>query len=849
MTLPGGCAYHNVTNGKKWEPLRIKDLMNPPQNWISSHGCFFGAEGWDTDLNGDYSPNGTEMAASPLLAYPQDILTMDPVWVRLKCLPGPVYDFGLGDPPRVLTPVTAMGPVTTALSPHSKISNLDPAPASTPAVIPIPKTTLPTSPTITQLSPTLEPIQALPTILNSPSGKSPIVNQSPADEPDSKSSNHQSDTINTPQVIDTVGGKPVFVTPSADTSVHGTPVQKGDLGVSGGETTISIDPGTLFVGVSSDNLPSLDTGSEQAPKSVAGEILTAAQSHAIVLGGNTIEPGQQTTIDGNWVSVGQDHLIINSKTYAVPSAESSNDPLPSVGGQPIDYGSKGAIIVGSSTIYPGQHTVIGGDTISLASGKVVVKGKTYIASTSSSPSLNDPLPSVGGQSIDYGPEGAVIVGSSTIYPGQHTVIGGDTISLASDNIVVNGKTYIASASSSSPLNSPLPSVGGQPIEFGPKGAIIVDGSTIYPGQHTAVGGDTISLTLGKVVVNGKTYVIPAPSSSMLSGFPSSNIPSAIGGAVLKGSDDGGLFLGDSLIAPGQHTDIHGTHVSVGSDYMVIGSTTYSKPTAEPTTLLDAYSALASIDPAVTIAKDGAIVMGDSTISLKQQTSISGVYLSVGSGSLVVGSKTYKLPAPQPSDVEKAQSALAALAGTGNISMNPDGVIMMGDSTLTAGFQTTISGELVSIASDKLVIGISTYALSDGPKISTASNGEIVIGHYTLSKGESTIISGEAAEVNSNNVVVAGTTYPFAKPTSAEALGLIIASMFGYAQSPTPGGSHSLIAEADATSRPFVTTTTTADPIANFSLFTGSHTSSTGEKSLKVSTMVLCICLAAIALGL
>ena len=718
MTLPRGCEYHGVTDGKRWEVLRIQDLMNPPQNWISSNGCLFdhGFGGMNAGLN----PNGTEMAATPLLSFPQDILSMDPIWASRKCVPFDAYNFGLWDPPRILTPVAAVGPATTTLSPHSRMSKLDPAPASTPAVIPVSKTTLLALPGMTQLSPTLEPVQAQPTVPNKLSGKDPIISQSPVDVPDTKSSNHQSIIVNTAQAIATVDGKPVYVIPNADISVHDTVVRNGDPAVTDEKNTVSVNPESIFVSVFSHHLPSLIIGNEQAPKTVAGEVLSAAQSHAIVLGGNIIQPGKQTTIDGTWVSVGQDHIIINTRTYAIPSAASLNDPLPSA--------------------------------------------------------------------------------------------------------------------------------GGQPIKVGPEGAIIVNGSTIYPGQLTAIGGDTISLESSKVIINSKTYAIPTPSSSLLSNTPNSNPPAVIGGAVLKGSDDGEVFVGDSLVAPGQHTDIHGTRISVDSDYMVIGSITYSKPTAKPTALLDAYSALASIDPSVTIAKDGAIVAGDSIISVGQKMTISSVYLSVASDSLVVGSRTYKLPEPQPTDGEKAQSALAALAGTENISINPNGEVLMGDSTLLPGFQTTISGDLISIASDKIVIGASTYALSDGPKISTAPNGDIIIDHYTLSKGESTTISGQVVEVDSSNVVIAGTTYPFPRPTSAEPLGLIIASMLGYAQSATPGDSHSPIAEADETSRPSLTTTNTADPIANLSLFTGAQTSSSDGISLKVCPMVLCICVGTIFFG-
>ena len=252
---------------------------------------------------------------------------------------------------------------------------------------------------------------------------------------------------------------------------------------------------------------------------------------------------------------------------------------------------------------------------------------------------------------------------------------------------------------------------------------------------------------------------------------------------------------------------------------------------------------------MTIAKDGAIVMSDSTISVGQQATVNSVYLSVGSDSLVVGTSIYKLPAPQSTAAEKAQSALAALAGTGYISVSPNGVVMMGDSSLTPGSQTTISGQLASIASDKVVIGASTYALSDGSAISNAPNGDFVIGHYTFSKGESTLISGDVVEVNPSKVVIAGTTYPYPQPTSAEALGRIIASMFGYAESLTPGGSYSSVPGASATSRPSVNTANTSDPIANLSSFTGAHTRLTAERILMVCTMVLCIYFGGIAFGL
>jgi len=110
MTVPGICNYHGI--GRPWLPLQIHDLMYPPQNWIADKGClwqFHGTAGGNGAL-GDMSPNGTIMAASPILSYPPDILTLDPAW---KNCGADAYNWGDYDPPRALTPASALVPTTT----------------------------------------------------------------------------------------------------------------------------------------------------------------------------------------------------------------------------------------------------------------------------------------------------------------------------------------------------------------------------------------------------------------------------------------------------------------------------------------------------------------------------------------------------------------------------------------------------------------------------------------------------------------------------------------------------------------------------------------------------------------
>lgn len=132
MTLPADCNYHQAP--REWSVLRIRDLVNPPQNWISVQGCFWQYDKGSGPLK--EGPNGTYMAASPLLSYPPDILTLDPVWASADCGAN-AYEWAFDDPPRALIPATALVPKTTEALPPSfsqagdpgRAPGLGPAPA------------------------------------------------------------------------------------------------------------------------------------------------------------------------------------------------------------------------------------------------------------------------------------------------------------------------------------------------------------------------------------------------------------------------------------------------------------------------------------------------------------------------------------------------------------------------------------------------------------------------------------------------------------------------------------------------------------------------------------------------
>lgn len=313
-------------------------------------------------------------------------------------------------------------------------------------------------------------------------------------------------------------------------------------------------------------------------------------------------------------------------------------------------------------------------------------------------------------------------------------------------------------------------------------------------RDVAVGDKTVNLpVMPTSVLRGLASLEGSPSPQVAAGFQTtiSGTPLSVGSNIIvigKSSyalpsptdpavslaPNGAIFVDGKTLTPGLQTVISGTAVSVGSSIVVVGGKTYSLPS--PT------------DSAVSRASNGDIVFESITLSQGARTTISGTAVSVGSNGIVVGDKTYSLPLPTNSAV--------SLASNGDMVF--DGV------TVTRGVQTTISGTAVSVGSNAMVIGGKTYSLPipTNSAVSLASNGDVVFGGVTMSQGAQATISGTAVSVGSNAIVIGGKTYALPKPTQAPGaeasiLGAIIASMHGYvpptadSASPTATSSGSL----------------------------------------------------------
>ncbi len=753
MTVPGACNYHQV--GRPWSSLRVHDLMYPPQNWIADKGCFWqfnGPDGGNGPLGG-VSPNGTILAASPILSYPPDILTLDPAW---KDCGSDAYNWGDYDPPRALTPASALVPTITLAGPlayssiatclncrpiaHESVSAIAPGLGATwsarpaaahfhtpvetmvpPAITasqpvdPSPAThteggsTKPNPPSID-----FGPLPGIPYVeaTDRPSASSePISIASAGSQPGMsyvKAPDHPSATSD-PIAIATAGSRPVYVLPQGEVSVAGVIVSEGGPAVTIDTIRVSADAHAVYLGSSTFAKPTPIPGLESAPSVIGGQTMEIDRGGTIVIGGKTMLPGVQTTIDGTRISIGTDRIEAGSSTYAVPSTQGRWSAQP-----------------------PSENAL---ETINL-----------QIA--------NKP-PSIAGQGIGAGPNEAVVVGSLTISEGRQSTVDGTYVSVGSGYLVVGSSTYDKSTVTDSAAPDPSSYrdvvVGGRTINLPVLPKSVLRGLAsleslptpqVTAGFQTTISGTSLSVGSNIVVIGKSTYALPSPTDPAISLAP-----------------NGAIMIDGKTLTPGLQTVISGTAVSAGSSIVVVGSKTYSLPL--PT------------DPAVSLAPNGAIVVDGKTLTPGMQTVISGTAVSAGSGIVVVGGKTYNLPSPTDSAVSRASNGDVVYEGI----------------TLSQGAQTTISGTAVSVGSNAIVVGGKTYSipLPTDSAVSLASNGDIVFNGVTMTQGAQTTISGTAVSVGSQVIVVGGKTYALPKPTKAPGaeasiLGAIIASMHGYVPS-------------------------------------------------------------------
>ncbi|KAI9705218.1 MAG: hypothetical protein M1820_005365 [Bogoriella megaspora] len=309
---------------------------------------------------------------------------------------------------------------------------------------------------------------------------------------------------------------------------------------SGGANPINGNPAADQNGVSSSDNGS---GSQQhggaesfdAVFTQGSQTYTVVASNGnIVVGSSTLTPG--AVFNGQTVSQVPAGFALGTSTYEfsnLPDVVATNPPAASSEAVFTQNGhaytaieSNGAIVIGTSTIKPGG--IFNGQVVATASNGLVVGSQTYALSAEDSAITGAPAPSEIEEAVfsqdghvytAIESDGSIIIGSSTITPGGK--FNGQVITTASNGLVVGSSTYSFSAADPSITGAIPPGATEEAVftqnghvytAFEKSGEIIVDGSTLRPGE--TFHGQVISESGNDMIIGSSTIPLsPIPSST------------------------------------------------------------------------------------------------------------------------------------------------------------------------------------------------------------------------------------------------------------------------------------------------------------------------------------------------
>jgi hypothetical protein len=297
----------------------------------------------------------------------------------------------------------------------------------------------------------------------------------------------------------------------------------------------------------------------------------------IIIGSDTLTPGQSTTINGVVVVVptqpGATNIVVGGSTVAIAPGP-TGPPVLTVGQNTVTANSQGQFVVGTQTLTPGGPAItVDGSTLSLGpSGSIaIVNGVTQTLGNAPF-ATGAPVITVGGRTVS-----ATVVGGSTQFvlapgqtltPGGVLTLDGTTFSMPSDGsgstVVVNGVTSTLNAA-----GLPVVTLNGNAITASVVGGttafVLGPGQTLTPGGVITVSGTTFSMPASAsgsvVVINGVTSTLGQPPITAAAALTIDG--KTYSATVRDGTTEYVLGPGTTL-KPGEAITVSGTTYSLDS---------------------------------------------------------------------------------------------------------------------------------------------------------------------------------------------------------------------------------------------------------------------------------------------
>ncbi|KAG9584909.1 hypothetical protein KCU97_g9935, partial [Aureobasidium melanogenum] len=302
----------------------------------------------------------------------------------------------------------------------------------------------------------------------------------------------------------TAGSGPNFV-------IEGQTLIPGEAITFGGTSVSLAYEGTAVVvnGVTQTLASAAPT--KAAVLTIGDQTYTAQSGASYVIGGQTLYAGSAVTVDGTAISLlsGGTAAVINGVTQTLSQATAA--AILNIGGQTYTAQS-GTFVIGGKTLKPGAEITVDGTTVSLDADETVavVNGATTTLAQVTAPAAL----TLGGHTYAAQTGSSYVIGGKTLTPGGVvTLAGGTTISLASSGsfVVINGVTSSIPLAAGATPTSVL-TVGGKTYAAS-SGSYVIDGQTLTSGGVVTLSdGTMLSLGASVLVINGQTSTLPTAQS-------------------------------------------------------------------------------------------------------------------------------------------------------------------------------------------------------------------------------------------------------------------------------------------------------------------------------------------------
>jgi len=618
----------------------------------------------------------------PELYVAQPAYSQCSAWRSLGYRAQPFY--GAYDPPRVLTPVSAMAAptpspvvadpkITSSATPQQTASvqlaktTASPSPKGQPDPKPQQSSNLPIFGGLPLDGPQVVPSEAPATGKADPVATESSVSQSR----DGLSSNN--DPVHS--VAPTTDPKEGAVRPS---SVSGDGVSADpkatDPASNAGGGHANMQGGSVTVPAAVPNILS-------SLPSLGGQRIETAASGVIVVGGSSLTAGGHTVVQGMTISNAHDSVvIIDGTSYARPVFDSSGSPAQAAGvtidssTYTVDTASR--LIVEGQTLTPGEAITIHSNTISYLSGgsNVVVGTNTHKLSATRINNAQDSRITFAGSTYTVGSSSGLVIQGQTLTPGGTITIQGTPVNYRSDgNEVVIGTSIqrIATTAAQIAQDSVL-TFAGSAYTVGSSSRLVIQGQTLTPGGTITIQGTPVNYRSGgnEVVIGTSTQRIAATAAQ----FVQNSVLTFAGSTYTEHSS---VFMIDGqTLSKGGAITIQGTPINYRSDgnEVVIGTTTQriattATPTAQDSALTFAGSTFTEKSSVFmidgqTLSKGGAITVSGTPISF----AAAGTDVVVGSSTEAVQLGSYIMGgfgSGSPTDVGGTNATGTSTPFTGN----------------------------------------------------------------------------------------------------------------------------------------------------------------------------------------